>query len=386
MRVFITDAGYKHTLAAVRSLGLKGVEVNVGSTSRYAVSFYSKYVRSRHLYPDPKQNPLGFVNFIKRLVEKGNYDVLLPIGYNTTVTTARFKDRLIRHLAVPVADYDTLCVAADKIKTLEFAEKIGIPVPKTIACKNINDVKKAVKELKFPMVIKGALETGRTTYASRVTELKSKCRFLSTLSSDGFLIQEYIPGDGYGFFGLLNKGAPRAIFMHKRVREYPIAGGPSTAAEGIYEPRLKELGLKMLRLLSWHGAAMVEFRKDFRDDEYKLMEINPKFWGSLDLAIVSGIDFPYLTCKMAVDGDVKPMFRYKVGVKFVWPFPDDFRRALADPLSIRDLIKDLIETRTRKNISLSDLNPNLIQILKSFVMIKRLATSKKQDILRTEFK
>lgn len=386
MRVFITDAGYKHTLAAVRSLGLKGVEVNVGSTSLHAVSFYSKYARSKYIYPNPKNTPLRFINAINHLVEKGNYDVLLPIGYDTTVTTAKFKEQLIQHVAVPVADYDTLSIAADKIKTLKFADKIGVPIPKTIACKNINDVKKAVKQLKFPMVIKAALETGRTTYANRLTEVRSKCRSLSTSLSDGFLIQEYIPGDGYGFFGLFNEGALRAIFMHKRVREYPITGGPSTAAESVYEPRLKELGLKMLRLLNWHGVAMVEFRKDFRDNEYKLMEINPKFWGSLDLAIASGIDFPYLICKMAVDGDVKPVFRYKVGVKFMWPFPDDFQRSLVYPLSIRDLIKDLVEPRVQKNISLSDLNPILIQILKSFAMIKRLAASKKRDILRAEFK
>jgi predicted ATP-grasp superfamily ATP-dependent carboligase len=209
---------------------------------------------------------------------------------------------------------------------------------------------------------------------------------LLTSLSDGFLLQEYIPGDGYGFFGLFNQGALRAIFMHKRLREYPITGGPSTVAESVYEPRLKELGLRILRLLNWHGAAMVEFRKDFRDNEYKLMEINPKFWGSLDLAIASGVDFPYLTCKMAVDGDVKPVFRYKVGVKFMWPFPDDFQRSLVYPLSIRDLIKDLIESRTHTNISWADLNPNLIQILKSFVMIERFVTSKKRDILRVEFK
>lgn len=386
MRVFITDAGYKHTLATVRSLGLKGAEVSVGSTSLHAVSFYSKYARSNYIYPNPKNTPLRFINAIKRLVEKGNYDVLLPIGYNTTVTTAKFKEQLIQHVAVPVADYDSLSIAADKNKTLKFADKIGIPIPKTIACKNFNDVKKAVKELKFPMVIKAALETGRTTYASRLTELRSKCRSLLTSLSDGFLIQEYIPGDGYGFFGLFNEGALRAIFMHKRLREYPITGGPSTAAESVYKPRLKELGLKILRPLNWHGVAMVEFRKDFRDNEFKLMEINPKFWGSLDLAIASGMDFPYLICKMAVDGDVKPVFRYKVGVKFMWPFPDDFQRSLAYPLSIRDLIKDLIESRTRTNISLADLNPNLIQILKSFAMIKRLATSKKRDILRAEFK
>lgn len=67
--------------------------------------------------------------------------------------------------------------------------------------------------------------------------------------------------------------------MHKRMREYPITGGSSTAAESMYDPELRDLGLTLLKALDWHGVAMVEFKKDSRDGKYKLMEINPKFWG-----------------------------------------------------------------------------------------------------------
>ena len=321
MRVFVTDGHYKHTLAVVRSLGFKEVEVDVGSTTPYAVSFYSKYTRCRYLYPEPRRNPLRFFDFVDRLIKKQNYDILLPIGYNTTLATARFKERFHKRVAVPVADYKSLSIAADKVETLKLASEIGIPVPKTIIYKNIDNVKEACKELEFPMVIKGALETGTTRYAMGLNELMRKCRLLSNSSKRSLIIQEYIPGQGYGFFALFNQQKLRAIFMHKRIREYPITGGASTSAESIHDPKLKELGVKLLKSLNWHGVAMVEFRKDFRDNKYKLMEINPKFWGSLDLAITSQVDFPYLACKMALEGEVKPVFNYKIGVKFTWPFP-----------------------------------------------------------------
>lgn len=385
VRVFVTDAAYKHTLAVVRSLGRQGVEVGAGSTSRHSVSFYSNFVRSKYIYPDPKATPERFVNSVNSILLQEGYDVFLPIGYNATVAASKFREHFDGQTAVPVVNYRTLSIAADKAKTINFAEEIGIPMPKTVVCKNIKDVK-ATEELKFPVVIKGTLEGGSTTYANEPAELESKCNFLFAKSQKEALIQEYIPGDGYGFFALLNKGKPRAIFMHKRTREYPVRGGPSTAAESIYEPRLKELGLKILQSLKWHGVAMVEFKKDLRDGEYKLMEINPKFWGSLDLAIASGVDFPYLACKMAVDGDVKQVFRYNVGVKFLWPFPYDLVRSLTAPLSIPAFVKDLSDSRVRKNISWNDLNPNLIQILKSFVMIKQLATSRKSGEFRAEFR
>jgi len=228
------------------------------------------------------------------------------------------------------------------------------------------------------MVIKGALETGTTRYAMGLNELMRKCRLLSNSSKRSLIIQEYIPGQGYGFFALFNQQKLRAIFMHKRIREYPITGGASTSAESIYDPELKELSVKLLKSLNWHGVAMVEFRKDFRDNKYKLMEINPKFWGSLDLAITSQVDFPYLVCKMALEGDVKPVFNYKIGVKFTWPFPDDFQRFLAKPTSIGDFIKDLIDPRVQKNMTRRDLNPNLMQLLKSLAVAKRWATRRKK--------
>jgi predicted ATP-grasp superfamily ATP-dependent carboligase len=60
---------------------------------------------------------------------------------------------------------------------------------------------------------------------------------------------------------------------------------------------------------------MVEFKKDQRDGRFKLMEINPRFWGSLNLAIQSGVDFPYLFYDMALTGDCDVVLDYKVGVK-----------------------------------------------------------------------
>jgi len=73
---------------------------------------------------------------------------------------------------------------------------------------------------------------------------------------------------------------------------------------------------------------MVEFRIDPRDGKPKLMEINPRFWGSLQLAIYSGVDFPYLLYKMAIDGDVEPVFEYKTGIKVRWLLLGDILRFL----------------------------------------------------------
>jgi predicted ATP-grasp superfamily ATP-dependent carboligase len=149
----------------------------------------------------------------------------------------------------------------------------------------------------------------------------------------GPIIQEFIPhGGAYGVGALLNfNSEPRASFVYRRLREYPVTGGPSTLRESVRNEEIRSLALEILHSLKWTGIAMVEFRVDSRDGRPKLLEINPRVWGSLWLAIRSGIDFPYLLYKMAVDGDVGPHHDYRPGVKCRWLIPGEFMHFLHNP-------------------------------------------------------
>jgi predicted ATP-grasp superfamily ATP-dependent carboligase len=350
MKVFLTDAHYKHTLAATRSLGEKNIYVVAGSSSRPAQSFYSKYCREQVVYPDPRDEE-PFINFMLRYVKEHETDVLLPIGWVATTVLSKYKKEFLQYTKLPVADWDLMKIACNKNMTYELAGKLGIKMPKIY--ENAEEIER------FPVVVKGNQESGHIRYVNSSIEL-------SEINISDSTLQEYIPGEGYGVFSLFNAGQARAVFMHKRIREYPITGGPSTAAESVYDSELKDLGLKLLKSLNWHGVAMVEFKKDNRDKEFKLMEINPKFWGSLDLAIASGVDFPYLTVKMAVEGDVEFDSRYNIGIEFRWPFPDDVLHVLSKPSSIGAFIGDFFRKNVRSNILLDDLKPNLFQLYITF--------------------
>jgi predicted ATP-grasp superfamily ATP-dependent carboligase len=366
-RVFLTDANYKHTLAAIRSLGQKGLKVDVGSASPLQIGAFSKYANLALVYPDPKISPERFVKFILKTCTRNKYDMIIPIGYTSTVTLSMFKEKLEHAVKIPVADYEQMRVAACKDETITLAKKLGIPTPNTIRLEE-NDINRA-KTLRYPLVVKGITDSGRVYYVASPKELTEKSSLLFKVEGKSPLIQEYIRGEGFGFFALFNHGEPRAMFMHRRIREYPITGGPSTVAESVYEPKLREYGLKILDTLNWHGVAMVEFKRDAQDNEFKLMEINTKFWGSLDLAIASGVDFPYLLYRMAVEGDIKPVFSYKVGVRFMWPFPDDVFHVLANPSAFPAFAKNLADKSIKKNVMLSDLKPNVMQLFKTSILV-----------------
>lgn len=162
--------------------------------------------------------------------------MLLPIGFRECMAISKYKKTLTPYTNIPIADYGAMEIAADKNKTMKFANKIGVLTPSTIYPDSIDDIKKISKNVRYPVVIKVSEESGYVRYANNEKELvkiyERICRlYKSQVDSGNFpQIQEYISGDGYGFFGLFNNGEPRAIFAHRRLHEYPPTGGPSSMA------------------------------------------------------------------------------------------------------------------------------------------------------------
>jgi predicted ATP-grasp superfamily ATP-dependent carboligase len=358
MRVLLTDGNFKHTLAATRSLGKRGIDVSVVSHHPFSVSFHSRYCSNRIIGPDPEKNT-GFGDFILAQVKKETYDVLLPISYAAISQVSLIRDELIQHVRIPIAGKTELDVAADKAKTFRLAGELGMTIPGTWYPENETDLSAIADTASYPLVVKGSIESGNVAYVNSSQELTAEYRRIARFSP---IVQEYIPGEGFGFFALYNHGAANAIFMHRRIREYPVSGGPSTCAESIYDEDLKKEGLRILDALGWHGVAMVEFKKDARSGEYVLMEINPKFWGSLELAIASGVDFPWLACRMAIEGSIDPVFTYRTGVRFHWPFPGDLFHALVIPKTVPQILRESLDPEVRSDIDPRDIAPTIYQI------------------------
>ena len=134
------------------------------------------------------------------------------------------------------------------------------------------------------------------------------------------MVQRIIKGQGIGFFSLYQNGERKRTFYHKRILEKPPSGGVSVLCESTAEDlEIKEHASKILNVLQWHGVAMVEFKKDYKTGIPYLMEINARFWGSLQLAISSGVDFPFETFNMICGKNLSPLINnYKIGIRCSW--------------------------------------------------------------------
>jgi ATP-grasp in the biosynthetic pathway with Ter operon len=124
--------------------------------------------------------------------------------------------------------------------------------------------------------------------------------------------QEYVTGHGFGIEMLFDRGRLVWHFAHERVHELPLTGGASSYRRSILAPsRMLDGAAHLLSELEWHGVAMVEFRG--AGDDWCLMEINPRLWGSLALAIDCGVDFPHGLALLATGQPLPAQPGYNVG-------------------------------------------------------------------------
>jgi len=324
--VLLTDGHYKHTYAILRALVEKKLSVGVLFHRKLSLSFSSRYVSKRFIVsPLIYDDESIYLNEIQNILKNNDIKVLLPVGSISNNLASKYKSEINRYTKVPVVDYDKMNLAQNKSETFKFAKEINITIPLTYHINSVDEIENTVEDINFPAVIKkvNPNESG-VIYCNNSRELLNLYKEnVKQLNANKTLpiIQEYIKGDGVGYYALFNQGKCESYFMHERLHEYPITGGSSTFAKSSYNEELKYLGEKILSSLDWHGVAMVEFKRD-RMGHYYLMEINPKFWGSLELSYKAGLNFPYMVYLLALEKKI-PSQSYKKDIYFRWSIPHD---------------------------------------------------------------
>ncbi len=335
MSILVTDGHWRKSLAVVRSLGRRGIPVTVGERTLLNTSFFSKYCSRRIVYPSPRRYPNQFIEFLIREIKKNHYDCLFPMEEETLLLLAEHQAEISKHTYLLTPDPKKIEFVRDKKNVVQFAERQGIPVPKTWVDPPTLALPPWGGKEGEGYVIKPRISSGSFGIAYVKKKENLIPHYQNVHAKYPFpLIQERIPDGGgtYGLSALFDEASNvKAAFVHKKLRMFPVTGGPSTLREGVRHPQVMELGLSLLKSLNWVGIAMVEFKVDPRDGIPKLMEINPRFWGSLQLAIFSGVDFPYLILKMARGETFDPILHYPTGRRCRWLLFGDILHFLNNP-------------------------------------------------------
>jgi len=331
MPVFVTDGDQRSALAVTRSLGRRGIDVVVGESRQGSLASSSKYCKMEFIYPSPIEDPRLFQKKIIEHLKGNSYDVIIPMTDVTCYLINEIRERLEDNIKIALPRAEVFEKASQKAELMRLASSLNVPIPKTYYIEKMEELEGLENKLEFPVVLKPVCSrvhtaqgwiNGTVEYADSIEDLKRKYRDLHSKIPNP-IIQERIDGPGHGVFLLYSNRELKAFFGHRRIREKPPSGGVSVVRES-RRPDEKTLynSCKLLEALNWDGVAMVEFKIDKRDNTPKLMEINGRLWGSLQLAIDAGVDFPYLIYQAALGKNPKKVEKFEEGIKTRWLLGD----------------------------------------------------------------
>ncbi|MBM3788737.1 MAG: hypothetical protein FJW35_00135 [Acidobacteria bacterium] len=318
----------RSALAAVRALAAEGAQAYAGGTRPLGQAFHSRHAAGRVRYPHPAQGDEAFIGRLADECRRLGIDVVLPTSDYVIESMSRRRDLLADVVSFTLPPADGLAVARDKQRTVELARSLGLDTPVTACPADADELRRAAAQFRFPVVVKPRKSLGAVGFQLVLSkdELLDGYGRSRGISDDVFdfnrpLIQEYIPGEVHDACVLAREGELAAGLTQRRIRMYPPGGGAGVLNETTWEPDLLERAGALLRALRWHGPAQVEFKLDPQSGRACLLEINGRFWGTLDLSVQAGMNFPWLAARLALGLPVRAPERYRVGLQYRWPLP-----------------------------------------------------------------
>ncbi|MFC3960312.1 carboxylate--amine ligase [Halovivax cerinus] len=310
------------SVACLRSLGRRNVRTIVVSESPTAPAVHSAFCDEVVPICAPETDLLAYRDGLLSLARRDDVRAIVPVREADVYVLAAYRDEFAEHVKTPWPDRETLARVQDRCRLFDAANRADVGAPETALLSEVDDREREwIVKPRYSILTDAYVDCDpaecvappTTTYLPPGTDPDVDC--LTAEMGHEPICQSYVrtPHE-YGFFALYDDGAPVATFQHRQRRGYSYAGGPSAFRESVDIPALEDAGLSLLDELDWQGLAMVEFLRDEETGEFKLMEINPRFWSSLPFTVQAGVDFPYYYWKLCNGGCEPVGAPYDVGV------------------------------------------------------------------------
>lgn len=364
-------------LGVIRSLGAEGFKIIATYYDRTDFAYTSKYVYERAKIPHPRTEEKEFVDFLVRNSGKWKDALLLETNDEALVAISRNKDKLEKHYKIATPEWEILRRFIEKPETYRLAEKCNVPYPKTFLPKTLDELNKVKDEIAYPCILKPVRSheffskfRSKSFKVSNYGELLSKLR-LCLESRQEMMVQEIIPGPPSNLFNYTayvnSQSRVSARFLRIKVRQNPPEFGVTRV--GISSdrvPEVEELAERLLREADFKGVATAEFKKDPRDNKFKLIEINGRIITSNWLPTYCGVNFPWLIYMDLVEKKQIEVNDYKKDVYWIDLYEDianSIFRYKEDKLEFRDYIEPyLARDKTFADVAREDLIPFLKRI------------------------
>ncbi|PYR45347.1 MAG: ATP-grasp domain-containing protein [Acidobacteria bacterium] len=369
----VMGADYR-ALGVVRSLGRHRIPVWLVKRGGHLVAATSRYVRRR--VPWPSGDDSGMIDYLVGIAVTHKLDgwLLFPTDDYAVALVARYYETLACHYRSTVPRWEDVRWACDKRLLYDAVEKVRLVQPWTAFPTNRDDLESL--ECPFPVIIKPALRLRPSTHRTPKSWPASDRRSLlarydeasAVVPAEHLMVQEVVPGDGdsqFSYAALCKDGESLASLVARRTRQFPSDFGQlSTYVETVDQPRVVEAATRLLATMRFTGLVEVEFKRDPRDGQFKVLDVNPRVWGWHTLARRVGIDFP-LFAWLLFNGAPVPERRGRAGERWMH-FSADLRLAVSEVLagsfSLRAYIRSLSGPRESAIFAWDDPLPGLLDL------------------------
>jgi predicted ATP-grasp superfamily ATP-dependent carboligase len=318
------------------------------STDPEDLTFASRHVEERAVIADPASQP---ERTVEDLVELGRKIGGRPVLYYGTdsmlLCVSRNREALAPHFRFMLPPAERVEEIVDKTRFVSLAARLGLPVPATLASREIRSADDALERVSLPAVLKPRNHIGwfrseaiqeeggrrmKALLAENPAEFRHRYEQMRRFSDD-FVVQAYVPGGDdaiMSFHAYLDaRGEPLAHYAGKKIRTYPAGSGESTYLELVEDEDVTRVGLEVVRALELIGVVKLDFKRDPRTGNLYLLEVNPRFNLWNHLGAVSGVNLPLVAYADLTGLPPPRVGPLKTGVRWL-AFESDLRAFLND--------------------------------------------------------
>lgn len=297
-------------LGIARSLGEMGIPV-IGLTSERGIyGNFSRYARTRFC-PDSKRQPDQLLAYLIQLGKALDHPgIIFPTRDHDLVFLDQYRAELTPWFSLVLPESSVLDACLNKWQTYQWAQRSGIPAPKSWLIENELDLRHTLDEITYPCVLKPVAAhqwrtcrnwalVGRRKAIPIYTQEELLAEYAAVASADKCaLAQEMIPGgDNYlvttsCYFDSTSNCV--AAFNTRKLAQSPEGFGTGCIVQADSHPELLEPTIRLLRDMRFTGIAEVEYKWNAAKQEYQLIEINPRPWDQHRLGVSCGVNLMYL--------------------------------------------------------------------------------------------
>lgn len=362
-------SGQQPALGVVRALGAKGVPIVVLHYKDEDVAYLSKYVTHSVASPHPETHEKEFIELLLNSAKQFGDGILYPASDETLVAVVKNKEILEEHFDVPCPDWDIVQKFIEKKYTYAIADEHGIPAPKTITPKNLEEVKAYAEQVDFPCLVKPSQSHLFFDHFKRkMFTVENEEELVSVYNQCveaglEVMLQEIIPGDDINvvnYNAYFWEGEPLVEFTAQHIRNAPPWWGSPRVVLSKDIPEVIEPGRKILKALDFSGYACTEFKMDDRTGIYKLIEVNGRHNLSTSLAVACGINFPYLQYRHILENEIPSQSTYKKGmywIEIITDITNSLQFRSQEKYSFSEYLRPYRNPKVFATFSWSDLGP-----------------------------